>query len=1129
MEFNKRYNRSEFVSFLQHKFLPEDFIAETTVVDIERQTKYIRSITKLGSSESLDLVVYEIHHTSTHDARVGLSKEAFRFLADEWESKALVLFVPEGNDANYRFSLITIDLSETEEGKLQKIYSNPRRYSYYLGEGIAYYTPNKYLNAGRVTDEKDLTDRFSVEVLTKAFYQELSDWYAWAVKIVRFPNKLDDKNDDDKYNSEAAIRLVTRLIFVWFLKQKHLIPNEFFDEDYIRENLIDGFNPNVMVDLFSKSNESKYYKAILQNLFFAMLNSPITKEGESELSERHFRSGRGDYDNNKLMRYESMFKNPQLFIDLANKTVPFLNGGLFDCLDDKDNGNYVDGFSDREIVKRALIVPDYLFFGEEVGKNIDLSEWYGDKKKKKVSARGIIDILKRYNFTVEENTPFDQEVSLDPELLGKVFENLLASYNPETQTTARKQTGSFYTPREIVQYMVDESLIAHLKRTVGEGLEAEYRKLISYVDEEILLTVEQKLQVMESIYHCKVLDPACGSGAFPVGMLQQMVHILSQLDPTNEQWKKMMLDEAVNESRNAFQAESKEEREERLLDIENSFDESLNNPDYARKLYLIENCIYGVDIQPIAIQISKLRFFISLVVDQKANNDPTKNFGIRPLPNLEAKFVAANSLIPLAKQENSLGRTPDIITLENKLKEANHKIFSAKTVRTKRKWKTILIELRTEMTEKLVENGFLTSSAANQIASWDMFNQNSAALFFDADWMFGIKDGFDIVIGNPPYIDIKGLPIEDVKLYFKLFQTTENRINLYSIFIEKGTYLLSSKGLLCFINPNSILINESYLKIRELIINYIDTIIKLPDTVFESANVETIILLLRKNNSTSEIRGAYFKKNDSIQFEKLSFNLFSRELWQNDSDKRFNIFTTNRVRNLLNKIKDNSVELGTIVETSLGITPYDKYKGHDEKTIKNRLFHADTKLDSSYVPLVSGKNIHAFYVSEEIDEYLKYGEWLGAPRERKFFEGEKIIIRQILSGEQQHIIAAYSNKPHFFTQIGFSLILQKGNSVLTKFLVCLLNSELMTFYHRNMFLDVEKVVFQKILIANTKKLPIKLPTDLSPYVDFVDCGRYDNGVSKINKLIYKLYDLTYDEVLIVDPETPITREEYEQK
>lgn len=137
MDFSKRYNRSEFVHFLQHQFLPEDFVVETTNIQIDRQTKYIRSVTKLGSCDTLDLVVYEVRHTSTHDARVGLSKEAFRFLADEWESKALVLFVPEGSDANYRFSLITIDLSETEEGKLQRIYSNPRRYSYYLGEGIA--------------------------------------------------------------------------------------------------------------------------------------------------------------------------------------------------------------------------------------------------------------------------------------------------------------------------------------------------------------------------------------------------------------------------------------------------------------------------------------------------------------------------------------------------------------------------------------------------------------------------------------------------------------------------------------------------------------------------------------------------------------------------------------------------------------------------------------------------------------------------------------------------------------------------------------------------------------------------------------------------------------------------------
>lgn len=124
MEFNKRYDRTEFVDFLQHKFLPEDFMVETTSIDIKRQIKHIRAITKLGSSETLDLVVYEVRHNSTQDARVGLSKEAFRFLADEWKSRALVLFVPENTDTNYRFSLITIGLNETEEGRLQRIYSN---------------------------------------------------------------------------------------------------------------------------------------------------------------------------------------------------------------------------------------------------------------------------------------------------------------------------------------------------------------------------------------------------------------------------------------------------------------------------------------------------------------------------------------------------------------------------------------------------------------------------------------------------------------------------------------------------------------------------------------------------------------------------------------------------------------------------------------------------------------------------------------------------------------------------------------------------------------------------------------------------------------------------------------------
>ena len=876
MEFNKAYNRQDFVYFLQNNFLPDDFIPALASVSFKTKMIYSKQVVKLGSSASLDLVVYEVIHKSKHDARVSLSKEAFRMLADETEDRALVVFVPEDNDDNYRFSLIEIELeAPIDSARITRSYSNPRRYSYLLGKGIAYYTPNKYLNEkGRVVSPEDLRSRFSVEVLTKSFYQELSDWYAWVVKIIRFPNKLNDPTDDDKFNAENTIRLVTRLIFVWFLKQKSLIPNEFFDRDYIKDNLLEEFNPEYNPSLFYNAGESKYYKAILQNLFFAMLNSPITKEGEAELSERHFRKNRGDYDNNKLMRYESLFTNPQLFVDLANRTVPFLNGGLFDCLDDKDADNYIDGFSDRKEVQESLFVPDYIFFAKEV--IVDLSHWYEDKKKKKVKVSGILNILKRYNFTIEENTPFDQEVSLDPELLGKVFENLLASYNPETQTTARKQTGSFYTPREIVQYMVDESLVAHLKRIVGEDLEPEYRKLVAYTDEEPNLTDEQKHQIMEAIYNCKVLDPACGSGAFPVGMLQQMVHILNRIDPTNDNWKKMLIDNAVKESRNAFQADTDEERNACLKDIEDSFNESLNNPDYARKLYLIENCIYGVDIQPIAIQISKLRFFISLVVDQLTNNDPVKNFGIRPLPNLEAKFVAANTLIPLTKNEGELGRTPAVIAIENSLKEANHKIFRAKSVKTKRRWKDRLKELRKELATQLANDGFLSADAANQLASWDMFDQNASALFFDAEWMFGVKDGFDIVIANPPYISYYSNTGNQLSRNFRLFYAKQyncvikedDRINSMNLMLERGLLLLNNGGNLAFITNKTLSVLPSYKNVRDYVLNNftIDYIVQ--DVSPFEAVVDCIIIgINRKMVSTK-----YVFKLVNSDLKKYSYN-----------------------------------------------------------------------------------------------------------------------------------------------------------------------------------------------------------------------------------------------------------------
>lgn len=1137
MEFNKAYSRQEFVNFLQNSFLPEDFIHTETPVEFRTKMTYTRHALKLGTSAALDLVVYEVRHNSKNDARVSLSKEAFRLLADEMEDRALVVFVPEDNNDNYRFSLIEITLeSKNDSSRVTRNYSNPRRYSYFLGKGIAYYTPNKYLNEkGRVVDSDDLRSRFSVEVLTKEFYQELSDWYAWAIKIIRFPNDLNDKTDDDKFNNESAIRLITRLIFVWFLKQRHLIPDEFFDEKYIADNLIKDFNPNTKVDLFYKSSESKYYKAILQNLFFAMLNSPITPEGSKELSERHFRNGRGDYDNNKLMRYESYFKNPQLFVDLANRTVPFLNGGLFDCLDDKDNDLYYDGFSDREAVKKSLIVPDYLFFGEEAGKNIDLSEWYGSKKKKKVSARGIIDILKRYNFTVEENTPFDKEVSLDPELLGKVFENLLASYNPETQTTARKQTGSFYTPREIVQYMVDESLVAHLKRTVGDDLELQYRQLMQYTDEDVSLTDDQRRQIMLSLYNCKVLDPACGSGAFPMGILQQMVHILSRIDPDNKMWKEIMLQKAIDETSEAYRNSSNEERKELIADIERSFDESINRPDYARKLYLIENCIYGVDIQPIAIQISKLRFFISLVVDQNTNTDPTDNFGIRPLPNLEAKFVAANTLIGLDKKDASLFDSEEIKAKENELKIAKHKIFGAKTVRTKRKYKNIVNELRQEIADMLYANGAVGNDEARQLASWDMFNQNASSNFFDPEWMFGVKDGFDIVIGNPPYVFArdsknKGLTDEIKAYYYKTFKLAKYQLNLYHLFIEKAIALLINNGVFAFIVPNNWLTINTNRALRKCILKMSDIkIVNFYKKVFETADVDSSIIIFSNSDKNNKIYLYEAQSKIDIKLIKQT----NRDVFLNNADFVINIelFKNDDVFSILDKIEKCSCSLKNYATVKAGLQAYEIGKGNPicTKEMKdNRIYHSMKKIDNTYYQYLHGSDVCRYSLNWS-GEYLKYGSNLAAPRKFILFSSPRILVRQIPSKPPYCINSCFTNEILLNDRNSMNII---KISKAPYYILGILNSKLISFWFVHKFGKMQRGVFPQFKINELESFPIVNLNKEQEYqlVSLVSRRMNNsNNDDEIDELVYHFYGLTYDEVLIVDPQTSITREEYENK
>ena len=346
------------------------------------------------------------------------------------------LFVFHDDQGNFRLSLV---YGKPEGTKL--VWSAVRRLSFYVEAGDGNKTFRDRVALPWSTFDK-LKDAFSVEKLTKEFYSRLFKWYQWALSDemgVTYPNDT-DTDEDDRQISEHIIRLITRLMFVWFLKQKHLIPDELFDPGKLK-HILKKFDP---------VSGDNYYRAILQNLFFATLNS--------EIPERAFATQTGDrtehFDIKTLYRYPKEFAISEAEVLELFKGIPFLNGGLFECLD--RGRNYYDGFSRNS--NRAAKVPNRLFFDE---------------------TDGLIPLLQQYNFTVEENSPGDEEVALDPELLGKVFENLLAAYNPETNVQARKATGSFYTPREIVNYMVDESLIAHLKARCGDEHEESIRQLFA--------------------------------------------------------------------------------------------------------------------------------------------------------------------------------------------------------------------------------------------------------------------------------------------------------------------------------------------------------------------------------------------------------------------------------------------------------------------------------------------------------------------------------------------------------------------------------------------------------------------------------------------------------------------------
>ena len=741
--------------------------------------------------------------------------------------------------------------------------------------------------------------KLDTEELNKQFYRKLFAWFEWAIEVATFPT---DENRVIK-PEEHVIRLITRLLFIWFIKEKGLVADELFNKSQIQDLLKeDDFD-----------NGDSYYRAVLQNLFFATLNTEIDK--------RKFSKGNNsDHRNSSVYRYKKQMSDPDSLLELFDQ-IPFINGGLFDCLDSfkatGEGGYRIDCFSDKQYHK--LSIPNRLFFDEN---------------------RGLLPLLEHYKFTVEENTPIEQEVALDPELLGRVFENLLAAYNPETGATVRKQTGSYYTPRAIVDYMVEEALIATLSQkcepTDGdtELWDERLHYLLDYAqafdDANEWFDDVEKDTVVRAISELKVLDPAVGSGAFPMGMLHKLTLALRRLDPDNNRWEKLQKERAIQRTEVAFDTQDDEARREELVEIDETF-KRYRDSDFGRKLYLIQNSIFGIDIQPVACQIAKLRFFISLAIEQEPEQN-AENFGIKPLPNLETRFIAANTLM-------GLNRQPFLISnkardLEQELRDNRERHFHATTRQRKRACKIRDEELRTELAAELKHFG-MSDTDAERIAHWDPYDQNATADWFDSEWMFGITEGFDVVIGNPPYV--RQEKIKELKPSLKKrYACYTGAADLYVYFYERGLQLLNANGIHTFICSNSWLdVNYGAPLQKHLLNNTASAVICHSEAKreFESADINTIVSIIRNGtpDADSHIRFITFKTfvgDPDIENRRESIRLYTDlkqagthqnkytgDKWGGKYLRAPDIYWT-----ILEKGKDKLVRLGDIADVRRGFT-----------------------------------------------------------------------------------------------------------------------------------------------------------------------------------------------------------------
>lgn len=952
---------------------------------------------------------------------------------DNEKDAALVAFVSP-TERQWRFSYVKMEYAavETESGKVgvETHLTPARRYSYIVGEGESCHTAqSRFLALLQDTENyptlAQLEEAFSVEAVTKEFFKQYAALFGdieaalqkLAAKDPVIGREFKAKNVS---TVDFAKKLMGQIVFLYFLQKKGWLGVAKGQDwgtgprDFLRRLVGQASSQSPGVNIFND---------VLEPLFYDTL---ATDRGHEAWCNR--------------------FKC----------RIPFLNGGLFEPLGDYDWR------------KTDIILPNKLFT------NTERTE-AGD------TGTGVLDVFDRYNFTVNEAEPLEKEVAIDPEMLGKVFENLI-------EENRRKGLGSFYTPREIVHYMCQESLINYLDTALNSATEtvgrekrkqallgsekAEQtllaapvrRELVPRADLETFVhlgdqishyeavetryaikmpkSIEQHARLIdEKLADITICDPAVGSGAFPVGMMTEIVRARSALTPY--------------------------------------FNDVQERTPYHFKRHAIQNCLYGVDIDPGAVEIAKLRLWLSLVVDEEDVKQ------IKPLPNLFYKIVTGNSLLGVEK------------TLFNqqqfrRLEELKPRYFDEPDQEKKHRYKGQIEEIIHELTNGKEDFDF-------EIYFSEVFHRTG---------------GFDVVIGNPPYITLalgrnrNVLSKEQVRQYRELYPAfTEYKGNTFSMFIGKSAAILSKGGVLSFIVPNTLLLANTMQQLRLFILKnfLIDELVNIRDRVFEEAetggNLVFRFTLRTSGNHVCKVvdLGALADLTTAKR------QLIKQSVFGETTDCRFSVDDSNS--GLLRRMATNAKPLGQVADFYNGI-----------KTGDNKRFLSDRKLNAKYKEVIRGRDVQKYLIEYGNNFVLFDPEQLWSnTNEVKLRKNPKIVIRQ--TGDS---LTAALDEHGYLTLDTTHLIFD--TAVPIKALLAILNSRPMNWFYQRLVEEAGRA-FAEVKIVNLKKLPIPATAfDTSrqkPLVGLVDrilAAKARDAAAdtsalerEIDELVYALYGLTKEE------------------